>query len=163
MGGLIRERTPNGQDISVETDSIAPNGAGVLKQSTVKVAALKQAFVMGVRIGANQTIDELKFETFDVLTRADDATTKALQSALPIPAGVKEQWLGFALYADDLPHPGRFKTRFALSPFPAVGQFQVVPFVVAQSAAAFAQGAYMVTVSVVTSPSDIGPAELRRG
>lgn len=162
MGGLIKERTPNGQDITVETDSVTANGNGVLKQSTVKVAALKQTFVLGVRIGDKQTIDELKFDGFDVLSRADDPTTQALKSALPIPKGVPEQWLGFALYADDLPHPGRFKTRFALSPFPAVGQFQLVPFVVAQDKAAFAQGAYMVTVSVVTSPSDVGPAELRR-
>jgi len=96
-----------------------------------------------------------------VLSRVDDATTKALSRALPVPAG--EQWLGFALGPDDLPHPGHFRTRFALSPFPAVGQFQLVPFVVAPSADAFANGAYMVAVSVVTSPSDIGPSELRRG
>jgi len=43
MGGLIEERAPNGQDISVETNSVALHGHGVLKQSTVKVAPGKQA------------------------------------------------------------------------------------------------------------------------
>src|SRR5712664_1539468 len=102
MGGLIQEKKPNGTDIKIETTSVDPNGSGVLKKSTVKVAALKQAFVMGVRIGNGQTITELKFDTFDVLGRADDATTKALATALPIPAGVPEQWQGFALHVDDL-------------------------------------------------------------
>jgi hypothetical protein len=160
MGGLIGGKNPNGTAIIIETQTIAPNDTGVLKKSTVKVAHLRQAIVLGVRIGSGQTITDLYFDTFDVRTRADADTTAALERAFPIPAGVPERWHGFALLEDDLPNPGQFETRFGLAPFPQQGQFQLVPFVVAPAHNHFASGAYLVAVSVVTSPE--GPAELRR-
>ena len=162
MGGLIQAKKPSGKGITIDTQSVDPNGAGFVKKSTVRVEAVKQPFFMGVRIGSKQEITELTFDTVNVLDRKDAATTKALEKALPIPAGVPEQWKGFALGADDLAHPGEFQTRFGLSSSPEAGKFQLVPFVVAQTLDDFASGSYLVTVSVVTSPSDVGPVELPR-
>ena len=96
MGGLITETKPNGKSITIETRSVDPRGKG-------------------------QTITELAFDTVNVLARADGVTTKALDTALPIPSGVAEK----------------------------LGDF--------------AAGSYMVAASIVRSPSDVGPAELRRG
>ena len=156
MGGLIG-RKPGGKDITIETQSISSNGTGVLKKSKVKVGHVKSSFVLGVRIGANQTI-VLKLNTYEV-HKNDPATVTALETLYPVDPNL-EKWLGFAVAEADLPNPSQFETHFELTPFPQKGKFQIVPFVVALTSKHIDQGMYSVAASVVTSPVD-GPAELR--
>lgn len=157
MSGLIG-RKPGGKAITIETQSIDPNGTkdGVLKKSKVKVAHIKSSFVVGVRIGAKQEII-LKLNTYEVHKNPDPTTAKELTRLFPVMKD--EKWLGFAVAADDLPDPSQFDTHFELKPFPQKGQFQLVPFVIALTSGDFAAGMYSIAASVVTSPVD-GPVEL---
>jgi len=160
MGTLTT--SANKDNIQIVTETLEPNGSGgVRKKSDVNVrGGVAQGFALGMKIRTGQSIVELSFDGTSILGRYDQAVTNACALAFPPRTG--EMWVGFKVLASDLPHPGRFKTRFALDRPPAAGKYQLVDIVAGETADSFAAGQYMIAVSIITPPG-AGPHELRRG